>query len=138
MSTTRQWHLRLFRPGVCARSGWGREVQSGFTLIELLVVIAIIGVLASLLLPAMDGARNAARKAACAANVRDIGGAARLYSQDHQGYVVSGDTSCSPGKDYWYNALRPYTGLNWLNPRSDADARPAPGFTGRAVGLVKR
>jgi prepilin-type N-terminal cleavage/methylation domain-containing protein len=65
--------------------------RRGFTLIELLVVIAIISILASILFPVFAQAREAARKAQCTSNVRQLGMALSLYASDHDGIYPEHD-----------------------------------------------
>jgi prepilin-type N-terminal cleavage/methylation domain-containing protein/prepilin-type processing-associated H-X9-DG protein len=59
-------------------------LKRGFSLLELLVVIAIVGVLASLLVPAIGGAHNASQSAVCQSNQRHLVTATSLYRADHE------------------------------------------------------
>lgn len=96
-----------------------RTYDRGFTLVEVLVVIAVIGVLVSLLLPAVQGAREAARRADCQSHLHQIGIGVQQYYDDWKEqfflhHPFQADVISQIGKAesfaeiYWEDKLMPY------------------------------
>ncbi len=80
----------------------------GFTLVELLVVIAVIGLLISLLIPAISSVREAANRAMCSSRMRQCGIAMHTYAGSHGGYLPKVTGHGLDADESWIAKLGPY------------------------------
>ena len=85
--------------------------QRQFTLIELLVVIGVIAILAALLLPALNSARERSKAIKCVGNLKQLGVATFEYCDDYQQWLPF---SYVPGNDYGYWNFNPNTGAHFV------------------------
>lgn len=90
----------FFRIGSCRRS-------AGFTLVELLVVIAIIGVLVGMLMPAVNSAREAANRATCSSNIRQLALACQNYDQSWKAFPAACTQTGAWASSYNANGVQP-------------------------------
>lgn len=79
------------------------RMDSSFTLVELLVVIAVVAILMTILLPALNGAKESARRLSCSANVRQLLYAHHSYADEQGDYFASviTDAATPSSYDYW-------------------------------------
>ncbi|MGN6726475.1 MAG: prepilin-type N-terminal cleavage/methylation domain-containing protein [Tepidisphaeraceae bacterium] len=113
-----------------------KNTRNGFTLVELLVVIGIIALLISILLPALNKARGAAKTITCSAKLRQIGQLINVYASANKGYLPWGYANAPLGQYYWSN------GKEWswadtltlLTNHRSMDTNPNYSWAGSKVG----
>lgn len=86
------------------------RIKNGFTLVELLIVIAVISILAAMLLPAINTAREKAQQTKCLSNLKQLGLSIMLFLQDNEDRFPSQGSTPDPVTIQWDEQLYPYYG----------------------------
>ena len=105
--------------------------KSAFTLIELLVVIAIIAILAAILLPALNSARERGRAADCTAKIKTMGNGVMLYADAYDDWVPWAQIPWGDNYRYWVSSINDFIGgsgywkFGWFKDDDTADSNKA-------------
>lgn len=117
------------RSSACMKANSPYRPSRGFTLVELLVVIAIIGVLVALLLPAVQSARQAAKRTQCVNNLKQLGLAIQNYATTRSGTLPPGHPDAFPGGNYksrhgFFSYILPYMEQDAVYDQIDLNSDP--------------